>query len=188
MGIFGFIFSSVFLGVGLAMDAFSVSVANGINEPKMRIRKALYIAGAFAVFQFLMPMLGWVCIKTISEAFDKVQKYLPWASLVLLVFIGGKMILEGLGDHEQENARLSAGGLLVQAVATSIDALSVGFTIVNYNLWEALFASVIIGAVTLAVCLAGLKLGKRLGIRLASRAGILGGTILIIIGFKIFFS
>lgn len=188
---FTFFFNSVLLGVGLAMDAFSVSLANGLNESTMRRGRMLGIAGVFAFFQALMPMTGWICIHTIAQIFQSFEKLIPWIALALLGFIGGKMLVEGLrgGDQEENrSSRLGLGALLVQGVATSIDALSVGFTIAEYNWLMALVCSLIIAAVTLPICLGGLVLGRKFGTRLAGRAQILGGAILIFIGLEIFIS
>ena len=190
---FGFIFffNSILLGIGLAMDAFSVSLANGLNEPAMRRRKMCLIAGVFGFFQALMPMTGWICVHTIVEHFRAFEKLIPWIALILLGYIGVKMLIEGIRNRDGENEEASGVGfaaLLVQGVATSIDALSVGFTIADYNLAMALTASLIIAAVTFLICLAGLKIGKTAGTRLAGRAGIVGGAILIFIGLEIFIS
>lgn len=181
-----FILDSLLLGVGLAMDAFSVSVANSINEPKMRLKKLISIAGTFAFFQFIMPLIGWSVIKAAEGLLENIEKFIPWAALVLLVAIGSKMIIESLRGKEEESIRLTPAGLIVQGIATSIDALSVGFTIASYGIVKAIGASAIIGAVTLVICLIGLKLGRKLGMKLASKAGLLGGAILILIGIKIF--
>ena len=184
----GFVFNSLLLGFGLAMDAFSVSLANGLNEPRMRLRKMLYIAGTFGLFQGLMPILGWFFVRKAAERFTAFEKYIPWIALILLLFIGGKMLIEGIlhKEGEGEPVRLTPAALLIQGIATSIDALSVGFTIADYGFVRALAAAVIIAAVTLAVCMAGLKLGKRFGMKLAGKANILGGVILIGIGVEIF--
>ena len=184
-----FFLNSVLFGAGLAMDAFSVSLANGLHEPFMKPRRMCAVAGTFALFQFLMPMLGWVCVHTIATLFTSVQRFIPWIALILLVYIGGKMLLEGIRGKQDESdappaARLST--LLVQGVATSIDALSVGFTIAEYPLQAAVAESLIIGAVTFGICFAGLWIGKRFGTRLAGKAAILGGVILIGIGIEIF--
>jgi putative Mn2+ efflux pump MntP len=185
---FEFIFISAMLGVGLAMDAFSVSLANGLNEPCMRKKKICGVAGLFSFFQFLMPMLGWICVTTIAHIFSAFEKFIPWIALVLLCFIGGKMLIEGIKNKDECacKERLNLGALLVQGVATSIDALSVGFTIATYNVWEALLSCGIIGFVTFFICLAGILIGKKAGTKLAGKAGILGGVILIIIGLEIF--
>lgn len=185
---FVFFFNSILLGVGLAMDAFSVSLANGLHEPKMRTRRMCLIAGVFAVFQALMPMAGWVCVHTVVQYFQAFERLIPWIALALLGFIGGKMLYEGIkGEDACEDAPgVGLGALLVQGVATSIDALSVGFTIADYDLLSAMVAALIIAAVTFAVCMAGLFIGRKAGTKLAGKAGILGGAILIFIGLEIF--
>jgi len=183
-----FFVNSIMLGVGLAMDAFSVSLANGLHEPEMKKNKMCGIAGVFAIFQALMPMLGWICVHTIVRYFKAFEKFIPWIALVLLLFIGGKMLIEGIkGDSdEMEASKVGLGALMVQGVATSIDALSVGFTIVDYDLLMAVVASVIIAAVTFVICMIGLLVGKKVGMRLSNKANILGGIILVIIGIEIF--
>ena len=89
-----FFLNSILFGVGLAMDAFSVSLSNGLNEPGMPRSKSFLIAGTFALFQFLMPMIGWFSVHTIEEAFHAVSRFIPWIALVLLLYIGGKMLLD----------------------------------------------------------------------------------------------
>lgn len=185
---FLFFFNSILLGVGLAMDAFSVSLANGLHEPCMPGRRMCAVAGVFAVFQALMPLAGWVCVRTIAQHFRVFERLIPWIALVLLLFIGGKMLHEGLrgGSGEEKCTSVGIGALLVQGVATSIDALSVGFTIADYSWPMALACAAVIAAVTFAICLGGLIIGKKFGTYLAGRAGILGGAILIFIGLEIF--
>jgi len=128
---FNFFFTSIMLGVGLAMDAFSVSLANGLNEPNMRRSKIAGVAGVFAAFQAIMPLTGWICVHTIVQYFGMFEKFIPWIALSLLGFIGGKMLYDGVkgGDEEEEKPGVGFAALMVQGVATSIDALSVGFTI-----------------------------------------------------------
>lgn len=185
---FVFVFNSVLLGIGLAMDAFSVSLANGLNEPAMGPGRMGFIAGVFAAFQALMPLLGWVCVHTVVQYFQAVEVLIPYIALGLLGMIGGKMLIEGLKGPEDTAAlpRLGLSALLVQGVATSIDALSVGFTIADYGPVMALACAAIIAAVTFVICMAGLYIGKKAGTRLAGKAGILGGVILILIGLEIF--
>lgn len=185
---FRLITTSILLGVGLAMDAFSVSLANGLNEPQMKKERMSLMAGVFACFQFLMPMIGWVCVHTIVHYFTAFEAFIPWIALLLLGYIGGKMLWEGMhgGEEEQERCPVGLMGLIVQGVATSIDALSVGFTIADYGLLIALACCLIIAVVTFFICLGGLVLGKRFGTKLAGRASILGGAILIFIGLEIF--
>lgn len=184
-----FFVNSVLLGVGLAMDAFSVSMANGLNEPKMKAGRMSLIAGCYAFFQFAMPMIGWICVHTIVVYFQKFETFIPWIALILLLYIGGKMLIEGIkGDDEEEETdkRLGFGTLIIQGVATSIDALSVGFTIADYGAVMALVASLIIAVVTFFICIGGLKIGKTVGTKLSNKAAVLGGVILIGIGIEIF--
>lgn len=184
---FLFFLNSALLGAGLAMDAFSVSIANGLLEPHMRRTKACAIAGTFGFFQFLMPMAGWVCVHYFVQAFNSFAPFIPWIALALLCYIGFGMIREGLsGEEEKEEVSdLNAKTLLVQGVATSIDALSVGFAIEKMSAMEAFAASLVIALVTFAICYAGVTIGKKFGLKLASKATILGGIILIAIGLEI---
>lgn len=244
----GFILNSILLGIGLAMDAFSVSIANGLNEPDMRQGRKCLIAGVYAFFQFLMPVIGWFCVHTMVSQFRAFEPFIPWIALLLLLYIGGKMLLEGIRDAKEGDgahfaemagneaeagsavtagnatpdgneisagnaaldkgsmqvedrvavdvasakkpvhmaARLTAGVLLLQGVATSIDALSVGFAIAEYTAMAALVCALIIAVVTFIICMGGLAAGQKLGEKLAGKAGILGGCILIFIGIEIF--
>lgn len=185
---FVFFFNSILLGAGLAMDAFSVSLADGLHEPKMKIRKMCLIAGVFALFQAAMPMIGWVCIHTIVEKFKAFETLIPWIALALLSYIGGKMIYDSRCEAECPDCvpKLAVGLLLTQGIATSIDALSVGFTIAEHTLVMALVAAGIIAVVTFCICMAGLAIGKKAGTKLSGKAGLLGGIILILIGLEIF--
>lgn len=180
-----FLINSVLLGVGLAMDAFSVSLANGLHQPFMARGQQVKIAGTFAFFQALMPLIGWLCVHTIMQMFEQFEKLIPWIALGLLLFIGGKMLLDGLKGNEEEQD-LSNGTLVVQGIATSIDALSVGFTIASYSFVMALLAAFLIAVVTFIICMIGIKIGKKTGSHLSSKASILGGIILIAIGIEIF--
>ena len=181
-----FILNSVLFGFGLAMDAFSVSIANGLREPDLRPRRLVLIAGTFAAFQTAMPLLGWLCVHTIAESFRAAQPYIPWIALALLTWIGGKMIYETLRKKEDEALPpLKGWNLFVQGVATSIDALSVGFTIAEYTLPFALAEAVIIGVVTFGICAAGLHFGRKIGARFTEKAAVAGGIILILIGIEI---
>ena len=182
-----FFVNSVLLGVGLAMDAFSVSLANGLQEPDMKKKKMCGIAGVFAFFQAAMPMFGWIMVHTIMQYFVVFEKFVPWIALLLLVFIGGSMLKEGIWpSEEEEKPAVGAFALFVQGIATSIDALSVGFTIAEYGLLMATTCAMIIAIVTFVICIVGLIIGKKFGTRFAGRATILGGVILIGIGIEIF--
>lgn len=217
---FLFICNSILLGAALAMDAFSVSLANGLEDPGMRPGRVCGIAGVFAAFQIALPLIGWVCIYTIAEYFDAFRAWIPWIALALLAFLGGKMLVEGIRDLQQDavlkdapnatdaenetgataegetgvtaaaggksDGKLTVAALLLQGVATSIDALSVGFTIADYTFPLALLSAAIIGAVTFLLCFLGVHIGKRFGTHLAGRATIVGGLILIGIGIEIF--
>lgn len=187
---FMFFVNAALFGVGLAMDAFSVSMANGLNEPKMKTPKMCGIAGMFSFFQIAMPLLGWVCVHTIANMFTSFQKFIPFIALALLLYIGGSMLKEGIQnkDSEEEKPAVGFGALVVQGIATSIDALSVGFTIAELDFLSALIEALIIGIVTFAICMGGLLIGKKFGTKLAGKATILGGVILIGIGLEIFIS
>lgn len=183
------VLQSIALGVALAMDAFSVSMANGLNDPGMKKKKMCVIAGTFAGFQFAMPMIGWFCVTTIKEIFSMFERFIPWIALILLLFIGGNMLLDGIrgGEEEEHSAELGVKLLIVQGIATSIDALSTGFTTSAYSAFQAFISSLIIAVVTFVICIAGVKIGKKFGVKLAGKAQILGGVILILIGLKICF-
>ena len=185
------ILNSILLGVGLAMDACAVSMANGLNDPNMKVRKVVLVALIFAFFQALMPLIGWICVRTVAQQFDKFTVAIPYIALALLGFIGGKMIYEGVthkenSSEQQTHKNLTAVVLLTQAVATSIDALSVGFTVSSYDVWQALTSVAIIALVTFAICVGGVYVGKKFGTKLGNKAEIFGGIILIGIGLEIF--
>ena len=227
------IITAAALGVGLAMDAFSVSLANGLADQNMNKGRMLGIAGTFGGFQTAMPLIGWFLVTKAAEKFEWFHPFIPWIALVLLLIIGGGLLKDGVeenrsrrrcsaggadsGDaaagggkaayetHEEggaggsgtsgaecaggngaaTDAKLGLAALMMQGVATSIDALSVGFTIADYPAAEALISALIIGIVTFFICIAGLRIGRRLGTVLAGRASILGGVILIAIGLEI---
>ena len=183
-----FFVNSAMLGVGLAMDAFSVSLANGLNEPNMKKGRMCTIAGVFAGFQALMPFIGWVCVHTVLQCFKIFESFIPWIALILLCYIGGNMLKDGIRNKEEEVEKSEVGfkALMVQGIATSIDALSVGFTIAEYGLVMALVAVLIIGVLTFFICFFGLELGKRFGTVFSNKATIMGGIILIVIGLEIF--
>ncbi|MBQ6808486.1 MAG: manganese efflux pump [Firmicutes bacterium] len=185
-----FFLRSMLIGAGLAMDAFSVSLANGLNEPRMSSLRMQGIAGIFAFFQFLMPLIGWVCVHSILQYFQAFGRFIPWIALLLLGYIGGKMLLEGIRTKgcPLEKPAVGLSALLLQGLATSIDALSVGFTIADYAFPGAFVCCLLIAFVTFFLCLLGLALGKRFGTCLSGKASILGGVILILIGLNIFFS
>jgi len=202
-----FLVNSALLGVGLAMDAFSVSLANGLTDHRMKPGKMLAVSSVYGFFQWFMPLAGWVLVHTAAEHFRILNGMIPWIALILLSYIGGKMIVEGIRDIQREKKEKASGEgpgetaqkdlgshaltfkvLMVQGIATSIDALSVGFTIADYGLGMALVSTLIIGLVTWAISFAGLAIGKQFGTKLASKAGLVGGIILVGIGLEIFIS
>lgn len=192
---FNLIFSSILLGVGLAMDAFSVSLANGLTEQNMRPRKFFGIPAVFALFQAIMPLCGWLAVSSFLELFNKFKPFIPWISFILLCFIGGKMLYGGIRSREEEKTvkkALTVGALLLQALATSIDALTAGVDFAkDYSINQypyVLLAVLIIAAITFVICVGGIKLGQLMGTRLASKAEILGGCVLLFLGLKIFVS
>ena len=185
---FLFLFNSVLLGIGLAMDAFSVSLVNGLSEPNMSKRKLCEIAGIFAFFQAFMPMAGWFLVKSVADKFTAFQKFIPWIALFLLLYIGINMLREGIKNdgEENKNAVIGVSELIIQGIATSIDALSVGFTISSYNTLMAIICSLIIAAVTFIICAAGIIIGGHCGTKYSGKSSMLGGVILIFIGIEIF--
>ena len=187
---FLFFFNSILLGVGLAADAFTVSLADGLAEPCMCRKKSMRIAGTFGICQGLMPLIGWVCVHTIVDIFSGFSAFIPWIALGLLSFIGGKMIYEGIkgGEEECTGKELTMKAIILQGIATSIDALSVGFTIATHTFLEALISVLIIGVITFGLCLVGLLIGKEFGNKIAGKATVFGGIILVIIGIEIFIS
>lgn len=193
-----FFLNNALLGIGLAMDAFSVSLANGLAEPNMHRRRRLLIAGTFAFFQFAMPLTGWLLVSFANSFFGGFSVYIPWIALLLLCFIGGKLLIDGIkgiraeysgdGHEDTYSTKLGFAALLLQGVATSIDALSVGFTIAEYDLVHAIVAGLVIAFITLIICLCGIAIGRRFGTALAGKAAVLGGVILIFVGIEIFIS
>ena len=194
MNTFQFIVSNVLLGIGLAMDAFSVSIVNGFREPGMSAGKKNKIAGTFGGFQTIMPLAGWTAVSFFLHIFRKAEPFIPWIAFALLLFIGGKMLIEGImilrgkTDENEEGQRLGRRTLLIQGIATSIDALSVGFTISDYGFVSALIASLIIGVITFVLCRIALTLGIKVGEKLNRYASLVGGIILIGIGTEILLS
>ena len=184
---FEFFIVSIMFGLGLAMDAFSVSLANGMNEKRMGVVRMCKIAGIFAFFQALMPLLGWVAVHTVLEYFNGFSKFIPYIALALLSYIGGKMIYEGMKkDCDCEDCAVGFWGLIVQGIATSIDALTVGLDIGSYNIVEALVCALVIAIVTFIICMFGVYAGKKFGNMLSNKATVFGGVILVCIGIYIF--
>lgn len=194
------ILTAIGLGAGLAMDACAVSMSNGLAEPKMKLGKIFTIAGLFGVFQIIMPIFGYLAVTvlsaTLGENFTRIFGYLvPWIALTLLLILGIKMIVEGIKEGKDSNKeneesvkKLTIGGLFVQAIATSIDALSVGVIYGNVIPLEAYTTFLIIGIVTFGISVAAVFIGKKFGTIFSNKATIAGGIILCAIGLEIFFS
>lgn len=181
-------------GVGLSMDAAAVSMTNGMNEPKMKLPKILLIALFYGVAQGVMPLIGYYAGSLFATA---VAKIAPWLALVLLGFIGGKMIFEAIcelkknGEQPKETKPLSLGSLAVQSLATSIDALAVGISLVALDKSGALAVNIfvavsMIAASTFIISLLSVFVGKKFGELLSDKAELVGGLILVAIGLKIF--
>ena len=198
----------ILIGIALSMDAVAVGMTNGMTEPKMTIKKMLLIAFAFGAFQFLMPVVGYYCSYAFAEFVSKIA---PWLSFALLGFLGGKMIFdfvkelraakrekaeqaeaepESEAEIEPKSAKLGFGKLLIQAVATSIDALAVGVTLLAAQTssglpFHVLLCALVIGVITFSLSLGAVFAGKRVGNRFADKAALVGGLILVGIGLKI---
>ena len=154
----------------------------------MKKKKGLLIALVLGMFQGFMPFAGWFFVHSFVQYFNAFQRFIPYIALILLVFIGGKMLFDSRKTEEEEVKRLTSAVLFVQGIATSIDALSVGFTISDYDFMGALVSSLIIASVTAVTCFIGVEIGKRFGVRLSDKAQLFGGVILILIGVEIFLS
>ena len=178
------IYTIFLIGIGLAMDAFSVSVTDGIILKKPRLSQSAKIALFFGGFQFLMPVLGYL----LGSAFARyITAFDHWLAFALLGFVGGKMIWEAF--HEKDECDeiknpLDTYTLFILAIATSIDALAVGITFATMAV-SVLFSSALIGIITFFICLLGVYLGSWFGNLLGNKAEIIGGLVLIGIGLKI---
>ena len=188
--------SSIIFGIGLAMDAFSVSLASGFEDPLMKKKKMFAITGTFAFFQALMPMLGWLLVHTVYQFFSGFKYAIPYIALVLLTYLGIKMIVEYHHKKNNQVSEIDEGCkntnksfflcLLIQGIATSIDALSVGLETYEYQFLEALVASIIIAVMTFIICFLGIYIGRKFGKAIGIKATLVGGIILITIGVLIF--
>ncbi len=176
------------IAMGLAMDAFAVAIATGIALGTVSGRQTFRLAFHFGLFQFLMPMIGYLAGMTVE---GHIRGYAPWLAFALLGYIGGKMVFEGSrGDGEGGNGRKDPTrgmSLVVLSVATSIDALAVGISLGVLRNERIVYPGVVIGIVACTFTAAGLHLGKRLGTVFGRRMEIVGGLVLVAIGAKILF-
>lgn len=186
----------ILIGIGLSMDAVAVSVSNGITEYKMKNRKVLLIALFFGIFQGVMPFAGFM----LGSIFARyVEMLAPYFAFVLLGFIGGKMIVDATKDIRLQNKeskecetngnRITIAVLILQALATSIDAFAVGVNMACYKSAGALYlevwlACVIIAIITFGLCVFAVLVGKKTGDVFSDKATLMGGIILVIIALK----
>lgn len=173
-------------GVALAMDAFAVSICKGIKMPKLRKSHIVIIAVFFGGFQMLMPLIGWLLG---SQFVQYISKFDHWIAFALLAFIGVKMAIESFKHDEEDcckcDSKLDLKELVVLAIATSIDALAVGITFALYPDINILPSISIIGIVTFVICAGGVVIGHKFGAKFKSKAELLGGIVLVIIGLKL---
>ncbi|MBQ9266676.1 MAG: manganese efflux pump [Clostridia bacterium] len=170
------------VGIGLAMDAFAVSICKGLSMKKMNWKNAGIIALYFGVFQALMPVLGYFLGSTFRGLVENVDH---WIAFILLVIIGGNMIKESFDDEvEKRNDKIDVKTMFFLAIATSIDALAVGVTMAFFET-NIVLAATIIGMITFAISLLGVKIGNQFGDKFQNKAELAGGFILIGLGFKI---
>lgn len=173
------------IAVGLAMDAFAVSIAAGLTVAKVTPRHVFRIAFHFGLFQFMMPIIGWLVGGQVAAYFGT---YDHWVAFALLVFVGGKMLWEARSEEKSEDSRDPTRGLmlLTLSIATSLDALAVGMSmaLLGVSVW---IPAVVIGVITAALSAIGITFGGRIGPRWEHWAEAAGGIVLILIGLKILF-
>ena len=172
----------ILIAIGLAMDAFAVSICKGLSMKKMSWKKALIVGLYFGIFQGLMPVIGYLLGTSFEGLVTKIDH---WIAFGLLVFIGANMLKEAFGnDSENCNDNVDFKTMIVLAIATSIDALAVGITFAFLQT-NILLAALAIGIITFAICVIGVKIGNKFGDKYERNAEMVGGLILILIGIKI---
>ena len=183
------IFELLLLSVGLAMDAFAVSICKGLATRKLTIKEYLLCGIWFGFFQAMMPMVGYL----VGSSFEKlISMVAPWVAFILLALIGGNMIKEAISPDEEVSADFDFKTMFMLAVATSIDALAVGITFVAVpvkvlsvgNMLNTVFAVAVIGVVTCVISMMGVKIGNIFGVKYKAKAEVVGGVILICIGLR----
>lgn len=196
MNLFQVIINSFILGLGLAMDAFSICVANTMDDKYNNNVKTVIMPLIFGFFQFLMPLIGYLFVNVLSDNISIINNCIHIISFLVLSYIGIKMIYESIVDKKkdikdtqdtqdtQDNSSFKL--ILIQGLITSIDALSAGFAFSSYNIQSAIIASVVIGVVTFIMCVMGANIGRKIGKILIDNAKIYGGIILILIGLRIY--
>lgn len=181
-----FFLNSLLFGIGLAVDAFLVALANGLHFPKMSRAKTVGVAATFSAFQLIAPMIGWAIAHAAFVRFSWIEICFAWAAVAVLGILGVKMLIEACGKNAGDRGvRVGTDALIAQCAATSVDALTVGFTIEEYGALAALACSAIIAATTFAVYLIGFAFGKRFGMRFEKAASIVGGVVFLAIAVEI---
>ncbi len=184
-----YILNGFLFGIGLAVDAFLIALANGLHYSDMKKRKIAAIAALFSAFQLAMPLIGWLVMRTVAVKLTFFDEALSWIAFAIMIVLGVKMICDGVfgarKDDPPKPHKLCLRAILVQCFATSLDALSVGFVISDYVFSAALVCSVIIALITFAVFPAGFAVGKRCGLKFADHANVIGGIVMICIGVEI---
>lgn len=173
---------TIFIAIGLAMDAFAVSVCKGLSMKKISWKKAVIIAAYFGIFQMLMPLVGYILGISFSDLIRNIDH---WIAFILLSFIGGKMIREAYCKEESINDKIDMNTMILLAIATSIDALAVGITYAFLDAHNVFLSFSLIGIITFAISLIGVKVGNKFGDKYGTKTQIFGGVILIIMGIKI---
>jgi putative Mn2+ efflux pump MntP len=173
----------ILIAIGLSMDAFAVSITLGLTVKKSKIKEVLLPGIYFGFFQALMPLIGYFAGKSFATYIHHLDH---WIAFVLLGFIGGKMLKESFSKKERKvnGNQFQFANMLMLAIATSIDALAIGitFSFFEVNIFKAIL---IIGLITCCISTSGVKIGNRFGYKYQSKAELLGGIVLVILGFKI---
>ncbi len=177
-------------GLGLAVDVFIMALTDGLDFPDIKKRKLLLLAALFSAFNILMPMLGWLCMHSVSVYVPYFDEALSWIAFALMTGIGIKMIVDGVkkGPKKPCRSTVNVGALILQCFVTSVDSLAVGFVIASYTAVEAVVCAVVIAAVTFIVFCLGFSVGRRCGLKFAGVASIVGGIAFIGIGVEILVS
>lgn len=191
-----FLASSMVLAFALSMDAFSIALTDGMCQTDIDHKEAGFIASTYGFFQMAMPLIGWFGVSRLAQVFEGLSSIFPLISFVLLTYIGISMIRESSKSQEDQEKKegqcdlriLTFSTIIFQALATSLDALSVGFTIGHLQINQAFLICTIIGILTFVNSFIGIQLGKKIGNKLASRAYTIGGLILIFIGIRLLIS
>lgn len=176
------IIESILLAIAMAMDAFALSITNGLTEPNMKKKKMLLIGIVFGGFQALMPLMGYL----VGSIFEKwINYFVPVIGFIILTYLGIHMIKEACSSYEEDTKPIIGfKALFLQGIATSIDALSVGFVYSNRVIHQALITFLLIGLITFGLCSIAVWIGKKFGSKFSNKAEIVGGIILIGIGLK----